>query len=130
MKWAKLIILATLTTLSSARTKKKTWSSASHSANSTQLIQCVDEMREMLEARPKSNVPRKTYIYIYFPSTLNLLLSIRQQPAASAVINAQTAGSNSEATKTCTRRISGLFDDAKMTFSERPTLHRTGFFAP
>ncbi|KAM3421891.1 hypothetical protein BST61_g2268 [Cercospora zeina] len=49
MKWAKLIILAALATVSSAW--KGTWHANTHGANSTELIQCVTELSE----RPKTS---------------------------------------------------------------------------
>lgn len=48
-----LVVLGALVTSASGRTKKKVWSSETHTANALELTQCVTETEAMLTARPK-----------------------------------------------------------------------------
>ncbi|CAK1356558.1 unnamed protein product [Cercospora beticola] len=55
MQWTSLFTLATLASLASAELRKHYWQAETTYANSTELVQCMNEMKAMLEAKPKAN---------------------------------------------------------------------------
>lgn len=56
MKWAKLFALAAVARQTSATWEKGHWKAETTGANSTELIQCMAEMKAMLEANPKGKL--------------------------------------------------------------------------
>ncbi|GIZ49740.1 hypothetical protein CKM354_001276700 [Cercospora kikuchii] len=56
MKWTGLAAFAALATCTSAeKLRKKVWFADTYRANSTELLQCVDQMRRDLEQNPLKN---------------------------------------------------------------------------